>query len=720
MMVHDMVISAFSNVKTSYNYIVQLWAPVTIGGRQLLSTYRQPFAVRYLYTKSENHRLRCEKYGYNVNVNNESIVDDNEHNCWPEIKSSGPPLSAFLNGLPEISSSVHQEAGPLLGDGYEESELMGSLFLIPIFNPSGSSSSSDCIGVVECLMDVTDIFSFLEMNRALERVVSHQEVLFYPHKPEVIVSWVEKRQSYSQIIVCSDDDKEHNCWLEIKSSGPPLSAFLNGFPEILSSVLHEAGPLLGDGYEESELMGSLLIPIFNPSGSSSSSDCIGVVECLMDVTDIFSFLEMNRALEETGLRVFNVQDRIPYKAISGLKRTRDEIQKALETVCESHHIIAQVWISYEDDTLMKRKLALKLTGYISSDDQFPSSFSPHKKYYDACDMIPLTMRGELVLKTFQDCEPRFCEASSGLDTAILLSWIDTDECSCLTICMRSIDTSDVGYAFEFIWYQNPKHVIFLEGLLITLKRCLPCFKFATGAELGDELHVIDVDNSTESETKRFKIFQENRLLPTPEAMEKGNTAMVVDHRANTEVKCKTAKIPLSLEAIEQQFGKTMKEAATNLNVSVSTLKRNLKVYGIIEWPGPGSRKRKLNDSFNNQNSANEKNYGAIQDPLSINRDENTITIKAEYAGNMIKFDLPISEATFDTVKKEIFMRFDLTVGTYNLKYHDEVGDLISLLSDKDMGYYMESLKKLNQKEVRLYVCPRLALGAGGVDRPRAS
>ncbi|GKF16334.1 hypothetical protein Tco_0061252 [Tanacetum coccineum] len=165
MLIHDMVISAFSNVKTSYDYIVQLWAPVTIGGRQLLSTYRQPFAVRYLSTQSKNHRQSCEKYGYNINVNNESIIDDdNEHNCWLEIKSSGPPLSAFLNGLPEISRSVHQEAGPLLG----ESELMGSLFLIPIFNPSGSSSSSDCIGVVECLTDVTDIFSFLEMNRALE------------------------------------------------------------------------------------------------------------------------------------------------------------------------------------------------------------------------------------------------------------------------------------------------------------------------------------------------------------------------------------------------------------------------------------------------------------------------------------------------------------------------------------------------------------------------
>ncbi|GKE03355.1 NIN-like protein [Tanacetum coccineum] len=593
MMVHDMVISAFSKVETWHDYIVQLWAPVTIGGRQLLSTYRQPFAVRYLSTQNINQRQRCEKYGYNINVNNESIIDD---------------------------------------------------------------------------------------------------------------------------------DNEHNCWLEIKSSGPPHSAFLNGLPEILSSVHHEAGPLLGDGYEESELMGYLLIPIFNPSGSSSSSDCIGVVECfLMGYIDILLFNKMNRALAEAGLRVFNVQDRIPYKAISGLKRTRDEIQKALETVCESHNIlIAQVWISYEDDTQMKQKLTLKLTGYISSDDPFSSSFSPHKKYYDACDMIPLTMRGELVLKTFQDCKPRFCEAYSGLDTTSLLSWIDTvdTKSSGLTICMRSIDTSDFDYAFEFIWCHNPKNVIFLEGLLITLKRCLPCFKFATGAELGDELHVIDVD--TESETKRFKIFQENRLLPTPEAMEKGNTAMVVDHRANTEVKCKTAKIPLSLEAIEQQFGKTMKEAATNLNVHVSTLKRNLKAHGIIEWPGPGSRKRKLNDSFNNQNSANEKNYAEIQDPLSINRDENTLSIKAEYAGDMIKFDLPISEATFDTVEKKIYTKFKLTFGTYKLKYRDEVGDLILLLSDEDMDNCMKSLKKSNQKDVRLYVCPRLALGAGGVDRPRAS
>nr|GEZ91366.1 hypothetical protein [Tanacetum cinerariifolium] len=89
--------------------------------------------------------------------NSYSSSDDNEQNCWPEIRSSGPPLSAFLNGLPEILSSVH----------HEESELMSSL-LIPIFHPSGSSSS-DCIGVVECFSrEDFDIMLFSEMNKALE------------------------------------------------------------------------------------------------------------------------------------------------------------------------------------------------------------------------------------------------------------------------------------------------------------------------------------------------------------------------------------------------------------------------------------------------------------------------------------------------------------------------------------------------------------------------
>ena len=79
--------------------IVQLWTPVTIGGRLQLSISAQPFAVNDLDECFMRYRQRCEKH------------ED----------SNGPPLSAFFSRLPEmlILKNVHQEAGPLLGYGYE-------------------------------------------------------------------------------------------------------------------------------------------------------------------------------------------------------------------------------------------------------------------------------------------------------------------------------------------------------------------------------------------------------------------------------------------------------------------------------------------------------------------------------------------------------------------------------------------------------------------------
>ena len=265
------------------------------------------------------------------------------------------------------------------------------------------------------------------------------------------------------------------------------------------------------------------------------------------------------------------------QTINGLTLVRDEIQVALKSVCESHKIgVAQVWISYEDenhvpfsfsseDTQTTRRLALKLTGYNSVNKDSTASHWRFKEYYDACDMVPLKKGEELVEKTLQDNKPRFCENISQLGTDTLMAWVSTDDvaCSGFTICM-SIDTGDFNCAFEFIWHHNPNYVLLLEALLLTLKRHLPHFNFASGAELGDQLHIIDVDNSTESEAKFFKIFKEQRLSPIPEAMNKGKKAMVVNYNAHSKMKRDTTEIELSREDIEQHYGKTMKKAAEEL------------------------------------------------------------------------------------------------------------------------------------------------------------
>ncbi|KAJ9555845.1 hypothetical protein OSB04_010459 [Centaurea solstitialis] len=88
------------------------------------------------------------------------------------------------------------------------------------------------------------------------------------------------------------------------------------------------------------------------------------------------------------------------------------------------------------------------------------------------------------------------------------------------------------------------------------------------------------------------------------------------------------------------------------------------------------------------NEEEEDRGGAIQDSMAKSKetylDENTLTIKAVYADDMIKFHLPISSTTFGAIEKEISEGFKLNPSDYKIKYLDEDGDWILLSSEKDM------------------------------------
>ncbi|KAI7729997.1 hypothetical protein M8C21_029883 [Ambrosia artemisiifolia] len=454
-------------------------------------------------------------------------------------------------------------------------------------------------------------------------------------------------------------------------NGGPAIAYLNRMPYM--------DALVGNSVEASKRV-SIMLPIC----SRSQISCIGVVECCVREYEPYAFcvplLAMNRALKEAGLDVFDLQSYIPYKAIDGLKPARDEIAKALAIVCGSHNItLAQVWIPYEAknnvrfssslvDTRKKPMLALKLTGYLSTVNSGSSS-GDLGHYYSLCDIVPQETE-ELALRTLQNYESRYISKIHPHRLMYDSPWIlgsDYSVNSGLAICLRCIDTGDFDYAFEFIWRKHSNTTIVLEALILTLKRCLPSFKFASGVELGDELYVIDVEGSTINETSNFKLFQ---------GVENG--------KKHSEVKCKISSIPLPRNLIEIQFGRTIKEAARNLNVCESTLKRKLKDHRILEWPGPKLVNRKPNDSSIIQIDTNEKYNEPIQGP-------STVTIKAHGADDIIKFCLPISHATFENVDREIRMKFKLTIKTYKIKYRDEIGDWILLTSDEDINC-LSSLK----------------------------
>ena len=85
---------------------------------------------------------------------------------------------------------------------------------------------------------------------------------------------------------------------------------------------------------------------------------------------------------------------------------------------------------------------------------------------------------------------------------------------------------------------------------------MPNFKYASGEKLGDELRIIDVENSTESEVKSFTIFQGKISSSASKALGKRRR---VDKESllPSEAKCKKTPIPVSQA--------DMIKAAKNLN-----------------------------------------------------------------------------------------------------------------------------------------------------------
>ncbi|KAJ0940324.1 putative transcription factor Nin-like family [Helianthus annuus] len=369
------------------------------------------------------------------------------------------------------------------------------------------------------------------------------------------------------------------------------------------------------------------------------------------------------------------------QTINCLQVTKDEIEEALKVVCESHNLaLAQVWIPYEHT---KGLSAIKLTGHLYNE------YYDFERYFRFGDVTPRAIGEELPLVTLKDYESRYI---SLLQSDMYMNW-GSGFCpsSAFAICLRSNDTGDFNYAFEFLWTKHASYIIFLEAILLTLKRCLPRFKFASGAEIGDELDVHNKDDRTE-----FKIFQRKR-------------SVVVDDIAHSEVICKTTPKVLPREVIEKQFGKTMKEAAENLSVSLSTLKRKSKEHGISVWPGPKPTKRNRNDSSVIQINTNEEEHGAIEGISTLNLNKDVLTLKAEYSTKIIKLHLPISQATFVAIEKEIGMRLKLSVGTFELEYIDEDQDWISLTTDEDMNDCIQS----SRKRMRVLPSPQPISGPSG-------
>ncbi|KAJ9555724.1 hypothetical protein OSB04_010338 [Centaurea solstitialis] len=531
----------------------------------------------------------------------------------------------------------------------------------------------------------------------------------------------------------------------IISDGAAGRAFRNQTPELLpdlkvASPCPLVSPALACG-----LSCCVMLPVFYPAQSC----CIGVVECstCSSVKFLQVFNQLNSALEKEGLKTFHARDHMPYKVhslnleltnildmceyfmpmkqtIPGLEHAKNEIDDALKIILHSHGLAyADVWIAYKDENHVslssleynqtKTVIGIKLTDYYSVilDEEVFKWTDYYLNFYDedsewrepqftdydnACYRLPLKMGEGLIGKTFQNYEPYFLEDIVELsdDESLLKLVTSFFDCSWFVIYLRSTKTGDLDYLFEFFWRKGQDNVILLESLLLSLERYLPSFKFESGVELGDEIDIIvDVSNSKISENRYIKIFKRNRR-----SLKRGRQSKVEECSTPSKPRGKTTPIELSREQIESQFGQTQEKAAKKLKVHLSTLKRKCTKLGI-KWKG-----KDFVEENQSETNEEEDNGGAIQDNIrEASLDENMVTIKAEYAGEVTMFAQPISSATSKAMEKEIVKRYELDPATrYKLQYLDvENNEWILFTCDENITLFQK-----DKRNVRLRLLTR--------------
>ncbi|KAK2991426.1 hypothetical protein RJ640_019072 [Escallonia rubra] len=164
--------------------------------------------------------------------------------------------------------------------------------------------------------------------------------------------------------------------------------------------------------------------------------------------------------------------------------------------------------------------------------------------------------------------------------------------------------------------------------------------------------------------------------------------------------------PFTYEVLKQYFGQKLEDVAESLGVTRSTLRHICRKHGISRWPysrrnndnhgmtefiGGGDQEQRLESrnrepSFSPDSVLLEEATNAFAHTIphvTQVQDGSTVTMKAMYRGDCIKFGLSFSSGMAELVEN-VTERLPLMVGSFSIKYKDDEGDWILVACDKDV------------------------------------
>ncbi|KAI8569807.1 hypothetical protein RHMOL_Rhmol02G0305300 [Rhododendron molle] len=178
------------------------------------------------------------------------------------------------------------------------------------------------------------------------------------------------------------------------------------------------------------------------------------------------------------------------------------------------------------------------------------------------------------------------------------------------------------------------------------------------------------------------------------------------------------RIEVSLEEILECSKMRREDAAKELKVSISKLKRVCRDFGINRWPPRNIKKaqpfRPLPVENLGQTPQLNCDLPSNQASTSVARikpsfqDADKVTIRATCEKNTIKFRLSLSSRLVE-MQQEVAKRLNLEGGTYYIKYKDEEDVLILIACDEDLQDCLHTSRSLDISSIANFKIPELFL-----------
>ncbi|XP_058203701.1 protein NLP7-like isoform X2 [Rhododendron vialii] len=498
--------------------------------------------------------------------------------------------------------------------------------------------------------------------------------------------------------------------------GLPGRVFLNQLPETTPHVEHYTLKeyLQRDLALRCEIRSSWAVPVFD----HFSHTCVGVLEIVSlsfmvrDWHDKSFLGEMYDIFQEFGLQCFDGYNHYEMK-IGDENKARttafQELNTVLKTVCEIHNLpFAMTWVPCSVcNGLLQGPLLSEAVEYCGHNEDEFDEFVKVIKYSHLG-------KGGVAGMLLSSPNMLYCSDITQLSLTEypLVPYVQLMEFrGWFTLCLQSSYTANDIYAVEFFLPTRNRcgdnSWTLLSLILGTMEDNFKTFKLASGQELGELLSVKVMD------------FQKGQKLHSVQNIQAKGAG---ERKRKTERKHRRTgvRIEVSWEDILECAKNKMsrKGAAEKLQVSISTLKRVCRGYGLDRWP-PRNQNIKKFPSFR---SSPVENKGQTRQHLNSDlpskqasdsvahtkpafQGANIVTIRAKYENNMIKFRLSLPSRLV-ALQQEVAKRLNLEAGTYYIRYEDEENELILIACDQDLLDCIDTFKSLGNTSVVVQLEPK--------------